>query len=221
MISSVELYKKMNGMIKHGYISTYNSDTGGFPRCYVTVNNREKQATRFSPYGLDTNPPNKSFAVCMNMNGNESNSLVLSQDVIDRKKDLKEGEVVVHNTLTNSYIFFKENGDMEVVGPNNRTTTIASDDTITIDGNADITVGGSLTADVTGQATITAPTTTINGNVVVNGNLTVSAGYTSTMQGNINCNATISSNESVVAGVTVSTHKHQEYDAGGLTGVPQ
>lgn len=61
---------------------------------------------------------------------------------------------------------------------------------------------GTLVANAGTSATITAPTITANGDTTINGTLNVTG-------------------DATINGIPFSGHKHQEYDAAGLTGVAQ
>ena len=117
-------------------------------------------------------------------------------------KNLKEGEYVVGNQVTESYIKFSENGDIEVVGTNDQVVTIAGDCNVTItgnhtinttgntilnttgntelntDGDVDAVIGGALTAGVTGNTDITSPIITLTGELRVTGDITAFYGGT-------------------------------------------
>lgn len=84
-------------------------------------------------------------------------------------------------------------------------------------GNLTTKTGGAMTADVTGNTTVTTPTMTINGNVVINGALTQgkgSAGGACSMNGPLTV-----TNDVVAGGKSLINHTHPDAQ-GGNTGPP-
>ncbi len=77
-------------------------------------------------------------------------------------------------------------------------------------GNMNVTVAGNLVANVSGQASITCPTVTVDGDLDVSGSLTFgsgSGGGSMTGSGNISLTGSISTTGDVVAG-TISLQNH-------------
>jgi len=184
-------------MIKQAYISAVNGDSDPFPIAEVSYNSKISKAIRYSPYGLCTSAPLNSNVLLLSAHGQESLKYALTDDMQNRYKNLKEGEVVLYNYLSGSFIYLKENGDIEV--------ECKKDEKINVVGDADVTVGGSLTATAVVAATITAPTINLNGNVNISGNL-------------------ITTGEVTGNGKVLSTHTHPytwtDPAGSGNTGVP-
>ena len=81
-----------------------------------------------------------------NVNGQEENKVGIGNTPQIRFKDLKEGEVVVGNPLTRSFIKFKENGDVQ----------------IDVQGSVDVNVTGDYNVNVDGDTTWTTNRFTID-----------------------------------------------------------
>lgn len=115
------------------------------------------------------------------------------------KTNLSPNETDVELKFKGSSVTLKATGDLEV----------------TTSGNMIATVEGTLTADVTGDTTITTPTLTLNGNLTVSG--TINAG------GNIGSSGTITGTTDVVGGgKSLKDHKHTGVTTGGgISGPPQ
>jgi len=141
-------------MIKQGYTSLVNSDSDDYPKAQATSNQKVSDFVRMSVYGICSNPPSNSHILLLSSNGDESNKFGFQNDFLARKKDLKEGEVALYNTLTESFVVMNENGDVDVEAPN---VNIVGN--LTVDG--DITTTGDMTA--TGEVTAGAVTLTGHG----------------------------------------------------------
>ena len=72
-----------------------------------------KNCGRLGQYGLYGNAPKNSFVVVMQINGQEENLFGIEDDVNNRPRGLKEGEVMIFNTLTKNYIYLKEDSNTE------------------------------------------------------------------------------------------------------------
>lgn len=143
------MIKRVLQMIKQAVL-TGSDDTTLYPRGQGQYNGKITEFTRLSPYGLCTRPPDNSWVVLFSSQGQESVKFGLTDDVVNRFKNLEKGEVVIYNTLTQSYIILKSNGNVEINAKND------------------------LVADVTGNTTLTSASITINGPVNINGTLNVS-----------------------------------------------
>ena len=72
-----------------------------------------KNCGRLGQYGLYGNAPKNSFVIVMQINGQEENLFGIEDDVNNRPRGLKEGEVMIFNTMTKNYIYLKEDGNTE------------------------------------------------------------------------------------------------------------
>ena len=102
--------------IKQAWYSLVSKDDSVYPKGKATVGGKTSNFTRLSVYGVDSNPPVNSHILLFNSRGQESNQFGLVNDFENRKKDLKEGEVAVHNTKTGAFVYFKEDGSVAVEG---------------------------------------------------------------------------------------------------------
>lgn len=159
------MFNKLKQMIKQGVITKVSDDSEVYATAQAEYNGKTTSYTRLSPYGLDTNPPKGTWVLFLSSEAQEAVKFGVAHDFLKRFKNLKEGEVALYNTLSKSFIFLKENGDIEVDAKNDlianvvndMTATIGNDATIDITGNMDTTVGGNMSTTVTGdmEATVT------------------------------------------------------------------
>lgn len=197
------MMRRIAKWIRHARVSLIIDDASDYPRSQVTYNQVPTDCYRFSPYGISANPPIDGSVILLYPSGRENNPIAITDDPLNRFKDLEEGEVEVGHYETRTSIKFDRNKNMRV-----RVTEGGDLIVDVLGGDARISVAGDLIADVrgnaglqaTGEITLEAPTVAINGNLTVTGTI-VAAGE--------------------VTGATkaLSTHTHPG-DSGGNTGPP-
>jgi len=105
-------------MIKQGFVSLTNSDGTTYPTTQVSYNQTASNVVRLSVYGVCSNPPKDSHVLLLNSNASESAKFGIINDLLNRKKELKEGEVALYNTKTESIILLKSDGTVGVKNGN-------------------------------------------------------------------------------------------------------
>jgi len=163
--------KNVFQIIKQAYLSLASTDDTTYPQGQATYNEKTTDFVRVSPYGLDSNPPKDSWVLLLSSQGQEAVKFGLISDFLRRKKNLLEGEVVLHNPVTGSFIKLSASGDIEVDTSGNLTATVAGNLTSTVGGNLLSTVTGITTVTSTGAIALTsAGTITLTGSsVIING----------------------------------------------------
>ncbi len=201
------IWNKITNMIKYGRVSKSTPDAGNFAKGQVEYQGKIKDVLFVYPYGSHGIPPVDSLILLNNIKGAEENQAGIPFKPDVRPKLDAEGEYVVGNFEIGSIIKFLENGDIEITGK--------KDLNVTLVGNANVTVQGTTTLISTGNVSITAPLTTINGPLTVTGIITAGAlavtgaAGTSTLAGTITNNATISGPGTITSvGVTLNAHVH-------------
>lgn len=124
--------------IRQAYISLVSDDTESFPTAQATHSGKATKYGRLSPYGLDSNPPTGAWVLLFSSQGKESTKFGIACDFLNRKKSLAEGEVVLYNTQTQSYVYLKANGDIEVDAKNDLVAIVAGDLSVSVTGSVDI-----------------------------------------------------------------------------------
>ena len=66
------------------------------------------------PYGLFSNLSNDSLGVTFALDGSENNRAAISGTFHSRPSDLEQGEVCLYHPYTNSFIKFRNSGDIEI-----------------------------------------------------------------------------------------------------------
>lgn len=178
--------RSLRQIIKQAVISLVTDDSHDYPRGQADYNGKTTEFLRYSPYGLESNPPKGIWVLLLDSQGQESTKIGLSADYLNRIKNKKSGEVRLRNTITGSNILLKEDGNIEIDCKNNLTATVAGNANINVAGNVAETVGGNVTANVTGNVNatavgnidFTAPNITLNGNIILNGSVSGTGGST-------------------------------------------
>ena len=221
------LKNKISNLIKIASVALIRDDSDNFPKTSISYNYKESKVARFSPYGIDSQPPVGSLSLSFAINGDESNQIAISQDIINRMRNLEEGEVVIHNTKSGAYTFYKKNGNIEIVSKNDISIEAPGNETKNITGNKSNTIGGSDTESISGSKsitassmTITAPTIVLNGNVTIAGSFSQTGGGSASFSGNVTSSGSITSTGDMVAqGTSLHNHTHSD-PQGGNTGPP-
>ena len=104
----------MINFIKQAYKTLVKGDTSAYPQGQSKYNDKTTDYNRLSVYGLCSNAPVGSHVLLIGSQGQESTKFGIENDFLNRLKGLKEGEVALYNTLTQSLVLLKENGDIRV-----------------------------------------------------------------------------------------------------------
>lgn len=131
--------KNMKQAIKQAVITAVTDDSEAYPQGQCEHNGKTINYTRLSPYGLDSNPPKDFHLLLLSSQGQEGVRFGIASNMNSRKSGLKEGEIAVYNPVTKSFVFFKENGDIEIDSQ--------KDVVVKTKGNVVVTPGGSATID--------------------------------------------------------------------------
>jgi phage gp45-like len=136
------------------------TDKGNYRRAKITYLGLTKDALDFTPYGFFHNTPDGGLALVFSQNGQESNSIAITDDPRNRFKDTVPGEVGLYNQITKSHVYLRQDGSIELkVG---ETTAILTEAALTISGG-DIITDGNIIA----GGNITTATGTVSGDMVV------------------------------------------------------
>lgn len=143
-------------------------------------------------YGVCSNPPKGSNGILFPILGSDSNIACLADDIKNRFKDLKEGELVVGNYLTKAFIKFSQDGGIEIHAKYIKH--------IADEGDISMTASGNITNK--------AASTNISNPVVVSDNVTVSD--------------TVNASTDVIGGgISLKSHTHGNGNMGADTTPPK
>jgi len=104
--------EKILNLIKRAIQTAKPNDSGVRQKAQVTFLGQTKDIKTVSPYGVFSSSPNHSDWLIWSARCNKDDLYGIPNDYKNRIKNLKEGEVVLMNTLTKSLIHFKESGEI-------------------------------------------------------------------------------------------------------------
>lgn len=142
--------------IKQAFKSLVDKDSSRFPKGQAEYNQKPTEYARLAMYGLCTNAPKDSHVLLISSQNQESVKFGIENDFIRRFKNLKEGEVVLFNTLTNAFVFLKEDGTIEVNSDSEIKSVVGSSEIVLTSSSLSIDVGS-------GTVDFTASSITHNG----------------------------------------------------------
>lgn len=105
---------KLFNLIKRVKISLTSKDQGRHPTLQISYLGKTKNSEKVLPYGLYSNPKDKALAIVFNTYAQPENSMAIPYDPYKRFEGLKPGEVLVGNPYTNTYIYFKTDGSIQI-----------------------------------------------------------------------------------------------------------
>jgi hypothetical protein len=97
-------------MVRLGRQVTKAGDKGHITTALLSSMGQPVPTCQVTPYGLFGSPPYGSSWVIFNVAGSDSGSVGFGNDYEKRRKDLKEGEVVLMNTKTGAGVYLNERG---------------------------------------------------------------------------------------------------------------
>ena len=231
--------------IKQAFVSTVGNDASDYPRLQASYNEKVTDVVRLSPYGLETNPPKDVFCLLMQSSGQEAVKFAISSDFVNRKKELKEGEVALYNTLTETFVYLKEDGSVKIetegsaleFDADGNVTCIAeksirlenNEGSFEVDEDGNILAensNGEMLLEDDGTITLTGPDGTIDmqtdGTILIENS---SGAIELQSSGVVDINGaqiTLAGDVETALGISLDTHVHGGVQTGGgLTAVPQ
>lgn len=116
-LSLQHLAQKIKSIVKRAYVSKTNADNSDYPLTQITYfGDKTADAERISPYGLYCNLPEDTAVLLFSVNSHQENKAIIGYAQKNRFKNLLPGEVVVGNIITNTFIKFDNEGNIEIQG---------------------------------------------------------------------------------------------------------
>lgn len=201
------MISKLVNMVKRAFVTTSLADDQVFPIIQISYHEKIANVEHMTPYGVYSNPPANALAIVLSIGGQEENRVAFANTPNSRFKNLKEGEVLVGNPLTGSYVKFDEDGNITELSKNNKT--------IQVDEDFNITVNGNTTINSTGNASINAE------NAAITATTLASITAPSIQLGNGSGGGPVSLAQFAALKAYVDAHVHSGVQAGGAnTGAP-
>lgn len=187
----LDFLAKLKNLIRFARITGAADNLQQFPVQQMEYKGKVVNVFQIFPYGIYANVSSKDgLGVMFSVDGNPDNRAAISFTPQKRPDDLEEDEVAMYHPYTESFIKFRNNGDVVIdlkqetpgnIIINCVNSELNADDQVEIN-CADATINASASANVncsdaniaaSSQTTIDTPETTITGNVQIDGNLNV------------------------------------------------
>ena len=163
---------KLKNLLRFGQVTGSADNAANFPVQQMTFKEKVINALQIFNYGIYANvSSNDSLAILFSIDGSENNRAALSYTPLLRPKDLEQNEIAVYHPYTNSFIKFRNNGNLEI-------STVESGSTGDIIVNSE-----NVTVNASNSATVDSPSTTITGNLDANGTTSLNGGNPIARQG--------------------------------------
>ena len=198
---------KIKNIVRFAQVTGPADNEADFPVQQMTFKGKVINVLQIFPYGVYSNiSADDSLGVMFSIDGSENNRAALSYTPQLRPKDLEQNEVAFYHPYTNSFIKFRNNGNLEIdtiqgeitgdiiINCQNATVNADVDAKVNAGGVVDVTCVDSTVA-ASGSVTLDTPSTTITGTLQVDGAITTDASVTA-------------SGEVTGNGVALSTHTH-------------
>ncbi len=143
--------------VKLGKTTLNTSDSESIPGIQITYLGKVANAALLLPYGLTARPPNDTLCLVINIGGQEENRIAIPLGTTKRKRGLKPGETVLENQITESFLYLREDGTLEVEIPENLETRVKA---------ISVKASGATVLETT-KLTITSPETEISGSAKI------------------------------------------------------
>ena len=151
----------LDNLIKLAKLTLNTADDEQFPVMQITYLNKVADSTILLPYGMSAKGiPNDTLCLVLSIQGMEENRISIPLATTNRKKGLKDGEVVIENEATGGYLYQKEDGDLEINIPKDLLENVKNI-TINCDGDYSLNVTGDVDIVATGDAKVEAATALI------------------------------------------------------------
>lgn len=189
----MSLTNKVKNLIRLAIITVISDDNKDFPSHQITYQGKVSEGISWYPWGIHANPGKSALALMFAIGGNSENKFFLPGSPKERLDDLlptplSEGEVLIYNPLTKTYVHFLENGDIDIDSQKDVNIRVAGNLTADvegnviadiegnvvadIEGNTELDVAGNIDVDSAGTITMTAPDIDFVGDVDIQGKFT-------------------------------------------------
>ena len=112
------MFSGLINLIKRAVSTSTANDSSVTQLTQIKYYDKVSQSEIIHDYGFSSSAPRGSVVYCFSCGGNEQNLIGIANHVLSRFKNLSEGEVVIGNQLTGTYIKFDKNGDIIIGGGN-------------------------------------------------------------------------------------------------------
>lgn len=176
----MDSHNDIRNLIRRAVVTGGADNTKNFAVQQVAFASSVSDCEMLFPYGMYANAtsPEKadSLVAMFAIEGIEEQKLGIPYAPLKRPKDLEQGEVAFYHPDTNSFIKFRNNGDLEIesggggkgniiINCNDLTANVTNDATITTGGKCKLDAAGDVDIDAAGNITLDATLIQNNGTI--------------------------------------------------------
>lgn len=151
------LYTLLQNLVKRAFISRIEIDDKDASGAQVGYLEKTGICEMVSPYGLYVVTPKDNPVLLFAVQSQEDNRAAFGYSQHTRFKDLKEGEVLLGNEKTKSFIKLDKDGNINIEGKAKVVINSTGDLDLTIQGDMNLTVNGKVNLTSTGDVDVDAP----------------------------------------------------------------
>lgn len=161
----------ISNIVKRALVSLSKTDDADIPVVQVSYLGKTGDSEVLSPYGISVRLPKDIQVLLFAVQSQENNRLCIGYSQTDRFKNLEEGEVVIGNPLTKSFVKFDKDGNIDIESKAKIVINSASDVEITNSGKLTVNSTGNVIVATNGDVALTG--TDID--IVANGDVSLKA----------------------------------------------
>lgn len=170
------LVNKLKNIVRFAQITGPADNNSQFPTQQMTYKGKVVNVLQVFPYGVYANVSSTdSLGIMFSIDGSENNRAAISYTPQKRPNDLAQNEVAIYHPQTESFIKFRNNGNLEIdsTQQGNSGDIIFNCNTMTVNAAADVDINatGNVTVDSASATVTTSGNATVDasGNVILNG----------------------------------------------------
>lgn len=155
------LISRLRNLIKPAIITGPADNSLNRPVQQVSYKGVVSESLVIFPYGMYANVANNAYGVMFSLDANdEQKAIIAAAD--ERPDDLEQDETAFYHPKTESFIKFRNNGDIEIESTNNANLIVSGNMNVTIGGNATINIAGDANITSTGDTNVKAANVNID-----------------------------------------------------------
>ncbi len=109
----------------------FAKDSGLFQKVRCAFFGKQQDLNVLNLYGISFNPPDNSFGVAFSANGYDNNIFVAVDKPSLRFTGLAKGEFKIGNLVEGSYVYFKDDGSIEIKPKTGQVVNVIGDVVVT------------------------------------------------------------------------------------------
>lgn len=157
----MDFFNALRNLIRRGVVTGGADNSATFPVQQVSYLKKISDCYMIFPYGMYANASsNDSLVTLFSVEGDDAKKAGIPQAAFKRPKDLEPGEVAFYHPETDSFIKYRNSGNLEIESGNGGTGNV-------------IVNAAQVNINATTSVTFDTPTVTFTGNVNIEGDATL------------------------------------------------